>query len=78
MVSELKLQPMMKLLLFSPKVKDLSVWGFLSFLISDPLGLISGPLGLVSDPWGLIPDPLRLKSDPMGLKSDPPYCGILI
>ena len=47
MVSELKLQPMMKLLLFSPKVKDLSVWGFLSFLISDPLGLISGPLGLV-------------------------------
>ena len=31
-------------------VQPYAVWGFLSFLISDPLGLISDPRGLKSDP----------------------------
>ena len=44
--------------------RQTKVWGFLSFLISDPLGLISGTLGLVSDLGYLKSDYLRLKSDP--------------
>ena len=53
-----------------------TVWGFLSFLISDPLGLISGPSGLVSDLGYLKSDQLRLKSDPWVWNQTPHFADL--
>ena len=57
-------------------IHPLAVWGFLSFLISDPLGLISGPSGLVSDLGYLISDHLRLKSDPRVWNQTPHFADL--